>query len=113
MVAWGGDEKGNPAKAGTQSLGFQKRVFKGIAGPPKVSQKVVRFFFKEITKIRKMITQMKKKGMNMRRAQVVFEYLIIFAITIVAIATIGFLPRIKSSFSSHYDRCVDVILERG
>ena len=56
---------------------------------------------------------MKEKNRKFKKSQVVFEYLIIFAITIVAIATIGFLPKIKSSFSSHYDRCVDVILERG
>ena len=56
---------------------------------------------------------MKEKNRKFKKSQVVLEYVIIFAIMIAAIATIGFLPRIKSSFSSHYDRCVDVILERG
>jgi len=50
--------------------------------------------------------------MKMRKTQVVFEYVIIFAIIIVAIATISFLPKIKGNFSNHYDKCVDVILEQ-
>ena len=49
--------------------------------------------------------------MKMRKTQVVFEYVIIFAIIIVTIATVSFLPKIKDNFSSHYDKCVDVILE--
>lgn len=56
---------------------------------------------------------MKAKNTKFKKAQVVFEYVIMFAIVIVAIASIGFLPKIKASFSSHYDACVDVILERG
>lgn len=56
---------------------------------------------------------MKEKNREFKKSQVVFEYVIMFAIVIVAIASIGFLPKIKASFSSHYDACVDVILERG
>jgi len=56
---------------------------------------------------------MKEKKRKFKKSQVVLEYVVIFAIIIVAIATVGFLPSIKSNFSSHYDKCVDVILERG
>lgn len=56
---------------------------------------------------------MKEKNRKFKKSQVVFEYVVIFAIVIVAIAGIGFLPKIKANFSSHYDECVDVILERG
>jgi len=56
---------------------------------------------------------MKEKNRKFKKSQVVFEYVIIFAIIIVAIATIGFLPKIKNNFSSHYNKCIDVILERG
>ena len=57
--------------------------------------------------------KMKAKNIKFKKSQVVFEYVIIFAIIIVALATISFLPKIKSSFSSHQEKCVDVILERG
>jgi len=56
---------------------------------------------------------MRIKNTKRRKAQVVIEYVLIFAIMIVAIVSVGFLPKIKANFSSHYDKCVDVILERG
>jgi len=55
---------------------------------------------------------MKDKNRKFKKSQVVLEYIVIFAIIIVAIAAVGFLPSIKGNFSSHYDECVDVILER-
>jgi len=55
---------------------------------------------------------MKNKNRKFKKSQVVFEYVIIFAIIIVAIASVDFLTRIKSNFSSHYEECVDVILEQ-
>ena len=56
--------------------------------------------------------KMKTKNRKFNKSQVVFEYVIIFAIIIVALATISFLPKIKGNFSNHYDKCVDVILEQ-
>lgn len=56
---------------------------------------------------------MRIKNTKRRKAQVVIEYVLIFAIVIVAIVSVGFLPKIKANFSNHYDKCVDVILERG
>lgn len=52
-----------------------------------------------------------KKVSKREKSQVIIEYLIIFAIIIVAMASIGFLPKIRSSFSTHYDQCVNTMLD--
>jgi len=56
---------------------------------------------------------MRVKNRKFRKSQVVFEYVVIFAIVIAAIASIGFISKIKDSFSRHKDKCVDIILEKG
>jgi len=43
------------------------------------------------------------------KAQIVFEYIIIFAIAIVALAGSRFIQRIKASFNNHFNQCVEVI----
>jgi len=55
---------------------------------------------------------MKRKKIKFRKSQVILEYMVIFAIVVAAIATVGFLSSIKVNFSEHQDKCVDVILER-
>ncbi|MCK4912877.1 MAG: hypothetical protein KAS05_04045 [Candidatus Omnitrophica bacterium] len=55
---------------------------------------------------------MKQEKRKFKKSQVVLEYMIIFAIVVVAIAAVGFLSNIKGNFSEHQNKCVDVILER-
>ena len=50
--------------------------------------------------------------MKNQRAQSVFEYIAIFCVLIVGIASAGFVPKIKGSFAKHYELCVDKILNR-
>ena len=54
---------------------------------------------------------MKEKNRKFKKSQVVFEYLIIFTIVIAAIASIGFLSKIKDSFAKHQGQCVDVLIK--
>ena len=54
---------------------------------------------------------MKKEIKTYKKAQAVFEYLIIFAIVIIGIISAGFLPKMKASFGTHFNDCVEVILE--
>ena len=55
---------------------------------------------------------MKQKKRKFKKSQIVLEYMIIFAIVIVAIASVGFLSNIKGNFSEHQNKCVNVILEK-
>ncbi len=52
---------------------------------------------------------MVKKITKQTKAQVVFEYVIIFAIAIVALAGSQFIQKIKASFNNHFNQCVEVI----
>ena len=54
---------------------------------------------------------MKNTSKTHKKAQAVFEYLVIFAIIVIGIISSGFVPNIKTSFSNHFDDCVEVILE--
>jgi len=58
-----------------------------------------------------MEQRMKQEKRKFKKSQVVLEYMIIFAIVVVAIAAVGFLSNIKGNFSEHQNKCVDVILE--
>jgi len=55
---------------------------------------------------------MKQKKRKFKKSQIVLEYMIIFAIVIVAIIAVGFLANVKGNFSNHQNKCVDVILEK-
>ena len=95
------------SEGGAQNPGFHEVLIKGMAGPPNslLRKKVVRFFFI-------VEHMMKRKKIKFRKSQVILEYMVIFAIVVAAIATVGFLSNIKVNFSEHQDKCVDVILER-
>ncbi|MFH1519366.1 MAG: hypothetical protein ABIE75_02205 [Candidatus Omnitrophota bacterium] len=54
---------------------------------------------------------MRTQDKQFKQAQIVFEYVVIFAIVIAAIISTGFLSKLKQSFSSHYNSCVKVILQ--
>ena len=45
-----------------------------------------------------------------QKAQVVFEYVIIFAVVIVALIGSRFVSRIKDSLNDYFDQCEEVIL---
>ncbi len=47
--------------------------------------------------------------MRNKKAQSVFEYLAVFCVITVAIGSVGFIPKIKRSFNTHYNLCVDKI----
>jgi len=52
---------------------------------------------------------MTQKMKQQTKAQIVFEYIIIFAIAIVALAGSKFIQKIKASFNNHFNQCVEVI----
>lgn len=54
---------------------------------------------------------MKTKDKKFKQAQVVFEYMVVFAVVTAAIISVGFFSKLKQNFSSHYNSCVDVILK--
>jgi hypothetical protein len=51
------------------------------------------------------------KMTKQQKAQVVFEYIIIFVVFIAALAGSRFIRRIKDSFNNHFNQCKEVILE--
>ncbi len=54
---------------------------------------------------------MPSQDKKFKQAQIVFEYIVIFAIVIAALISTGFLSKLKQNFSSHYNSCVNVILQ--
>ena len=91
---------------GAQNPGFHEVLIKGMAGPPNsLSKRWCGLFFI-------MEQGMKQKKRKFKKSQIVLEYMIIFAIVIVAIIAVGFLANVKGNFSNHQNKCVDVILEK-
>ena len=46
-----------------------------------------------------------------RKTQIVFEYVLLFAVVIASIASIGFFPKFIESFSTPFDKSVERILD--
>jgi len=49
--------------------------------------------------------------MKRRVSQSVLEYIVIFALVIMGLISVGFIPQIKSIFTDHFNECVEEMLK--